>query len=135
MALTGFLVNMGGGNPSVCASSSANAIQALGARFPYVAGNQPLLCNLESSVFTAPNTFTNTILCHDLTSNASFLLAHPLHLMMCDPALPIAGVGTPFDPVIAASYWMWAMTMVVGIWFAAHNSGSILRMVQGKGWS
>lgn len=134
MALTGFLINMGAGSPPVCASTAANAIQALGARFPYVAGSQPMVCNLENSVFTAPDIFTNTINCHDLTGNQSWLYAHPLRLMLCDPALPIAGIGTPFDPVMAGAYWMWAMTMVVGIWFAAHNSGSILRMVQGRRW-
>lgn len=42
MALTGFLVNIGGVN-AVCADGAAAAIQAIGARFPYVAGSQ--LCN------------------------------------------------------------------------------------------
>lgn len=84
MALTGFLVNYGGG-AWTCADGSDAAILALGSRFPYVAGAQPVLCNIESSVFTAPNTFTNTISCHDLTSNQQYQFAHPLKLMQCDP--------------------------------------------------
>lgn len=59
MALTGFLVNRG--SDWICADGAAAAILAIGARFPYVAGSQPLLCSLNSSVFTAPNTFINTI--------------------------------------------------------------------------
>lgn len=85
MALTGFLVNRG--SDWTCADGSANAILALGARFPYVAGSQPTLCNLSSSVFTAPNTFTNSIQCHDLTSAQSWTLSHSLTLMQCDPGL------------------------------------------------
>lgn len=83
MPLTGYLVNQG--SSWQCADGSANAILALGARFPYVAGSQPVLCNLESSVFTAPNTFTNTVTCHDLTGGQSWTLSHPLTLMQCDP--------------------------------------------------
>lgn len=85
MALTGFLVNMGDGNSSVCADGSANAILAIGARFPYVAGSQPFLCSLVTSVFTAPNTFTNSITCHDLSSAQVYSYSHPLTLMQCDP--------------------------------------------------
>lgn len=90
MALTGFLVNRV--SDWICADGSAAAIQALGARFPYVAGSQPVLCSLQASIFTAPNTFTNTILCHDLTGNNSYLLSHPLTLMQCDPTIST----TPF---------------------------------------
>lgn len=90
MALTGFLVNQY--SDWVCADGSANAILALGARFPYTAGAQPVLCNLESSVFTAPNIFTNTITCHNLTGNQQWTLAHSLTLMQCDPTIDT----TPF---------------------------------------
>lgn len=94
MALTGFLVNQG--SSWVCADGPANAILALGARFPYVAGNQPLLCSLNSSVFTAPNTFTNSITCHDLSvttvNGGIFTASHPLTLMQCDPVIDT----TPF---------------------------------------
>lgn len=85
MALTGFLVNRG--SDWTCADGPANAILALGARFPYVAGSQPLLCNLDSSVFTAPNTFTNLITCHNLAGTQSYSFSHPLQLMQCDPGL------------------------------------------------
>lgn len=85
MALTGFLVNRG--SDWTCADGSANAILAIGARFPYVAGSQPLLCSLNSSVFTAPNTFTNTVFCYNLTSAVEYTFSHPLKLMQCDPGL------------------------------------------------
>lgn len=85
MALTGFLVNRG--TDWTCADGSANAILALGSRFPYVAGSQPVLCSLNSSVFTAPNTFTNTVLCHSLVGTQEYTFSHPFKLMQCDPAL------------------------------------------------
>lgn len=86
MALTGFLVNRGGADWT-CADGSANAILALGARFPYTAGSQPVLCSIQSSVFSAPNTFTNTVTCHSLTGAQDYTFSHPLQLMQCDPGL------------------------------------------------
>lgn len=119
MALTGFLVNIGGGSGAVCADSAQNAIESIGARFPFVAGSQPVLCNLESSVYTAPNLFTNTITCHDLTSAQSWTLSHLLHLAVCDPALPIGG-GALVEPVTAANIgyvFSWGMGAVVFFFF------------------
>lgn len=84
MALTGFLVNYGGGSWT-CADGADAAMLALGARFPYVGGSQPVLCNLEASAFTAPNTFSNTVLCHNLTGNQFWTFTHDLTLMQCDP--------------------------------------------------
>lgn len=86
MALTGYMVNYGGGLWT-CAPDSAAAIQALGARFPYVGGSQPVLCNLEGSVFTAPDIFSNTINCHNLIGNQQYLYTHDLRLARCDPAV------------------------------------------------
>lgn len=86
MAQTGFLVNYGGG-AWTCAADAAGAIQALGARFPYTGGGQPVLCNLENSVHTAPDIFTNTVKCHDLTGNQFYQFAHELRLARCDPAV------------------------------------------------
>lgn len=83
MALTGFLVNRV--SDWTCADGAAAAIQAIGSRFPYVAGAAPTLCNIDSSVFTAPNIFTNTITCHDLTGGQQWTIAHDLKLMQCDP--------------------------------------------------
>lgn len=85
MALTGFLVNRG--SDWICADGSANAILAIGARFPYVAGSQPVLCNLDGSFFTAPDTFTNTVTCHSLVGSQQYTFSHPLKLMQCDPAV------------------------------------------------
>lgn len=132
MALTGFLVNMGGGNPSVCADSAANAIQALGARFPYVAGSQPLLCSLTSSTFTAPNTFNNTVTCHDLTSNQIYSLLHPLTLMQCDPALPIGG-GLALDPINAtniAYVFSWGFGAIVFFFFLGFVIGMAAKAIK-----
>lgn len=128
MALTGFLVNIGGGN-AVCADGAAAAIQAIGARFPYVAGSQPLLCSLENSVFTVPNTFTNTILCHDLSGNTDYLKTHAMALMQCDPAFPIGG-GAAFDPVMALAFWSFAMTFILGCWIISKNVGLIMSAVR-----
>lgn len=130
MALTGFLVNMGAGNATVCADSAANAILALGARFPYVAGSQPLLCSLDSSVFSAPNIFSNSVTCHDLTGNGQWTYTHALTLMSCDPVSWPLGV-TPLDAATAGAFWMFAVTMIVGLWIVSKNSGVILRMIEG----
>lgn len=119
MALTGFLVNIGGGSGAICSDSAAHAIDAIGARFPYVAGSNPVLCNLESSVFTAPNTFTNTIMCHDLTGGMSWTLAHSLHLSLCDPALPIGG-GSVLDVINSANVlanFTWGFAAMVLFFF------------------
>lgn len=83
MALTGFLVNQG--HTTVCAPDAVAAIVALGGRFPYVAGSAPTLCNLDSSTFTAPDVFNNSVTCHDLTSNQSWTYTHLLRLARCDP--------------------------------------------------
>lgn len=133
MALTGFLVNTG--TTSICADGSANAIQALGARFPYVAGNQPVLCNIESSVFTAPDLFVNTVKCHDLTGTQWYQYSHDLRLMMCDPTLPIAGVvqGGVFDYVYAASLWSMAFTFVLALYLVSRSAGVILNFIRGRG--
>lgn len=131
MALTGFLVNMGGGNPSVCADGAANAILALGARFPYVAGSQPLLCNLESSVHTPPNTFTNTVACHDLTNKAVFIDAHDLHLMQCDPTTWLSDLSRVFNVPAAADItqaWMIAFTLPLILWLTAWGFGVVVNM-------
>lgn len=131
MALTGFLVNMGGGNVTVCADGSANAILALGARFPYVAGSQPALCNLEASVFTAPNTFTNTIMCHDLTSGQSWTLSHPLRLLQCDPTTWGVNLSTIFNVPASADLtqaWMIAFTLPLILWLTAWGFGVVVNM-------
>jgi len=125
VALTGFLVNSG--SSASCVDGSANAILALGALFPYVAGNQPVLCNIESSVFSAPNTFTNTISCHDLLGNQIWTQGHDLRLMMCDPT--VAG----FDYVYAAGIWSLAFTFVVSLYLVSKSAGAILNFIRGRG--
>lgn len=131
MALTGFLVNMGSGSSPVCADGSANAILALGARFPYVAGSQPVLCNLESSVFTAPNMFTNTVSCHDLTGGQSWAFAHPLTLMQCDPITWGVSMDTIFNlpaSVDLTQAWMIAFTLPLILWLTAWGFGVVVNM-------
>ena len=87
MALTGFIVNQGAGNLTICAPDSTSAINALGSLFPVVAGNNPNFCTLDGATFTSPNVFNVSVLCHDLTSNNDWLKAHPIMLPRCDPAL------------------------------------------------
>lgn len=132
MALTGFLVNMGAGNPSVCADSAQTAMDAIGARFPYVAGSQPVLCNLESVVYTAPNLFTNSIMCHDLSSAQTWTLSHPLHLAVCDPALPIGG-GVPLEPITAANVgyvFSWGFGAIVFFFFLGYVIAAAVNMIR-----
>ena len=84
MALTGFQVNQG--HSTICAPDAAAAIVALGGRFPYVSGSQPVLCSLNSSVHTPPDVFVNDITCHSLTGTQSYNYSHDLRLARCDPA-------------------------------------------------
>ena len=83
MAQTGFLVNQV--HTTICAPDAAAAIVALGGRFPYVGGSEAGLCNLNSSVHTPPDVFTNNITCHDLTGNQVYTFSHNLVLARCDP--------------------------------------------------
>lgn len=129
MALTGFLVNMG--HSTTCAKDAADALIALGARFPYVAGSQPSLCNLDSSSFTAPNIFTNSVTCHDLTANASWTYSHPLKLAQCDPLLwnvDLASVfNLPASPDLA-TVWMIGFTLPLILWLTAWGFGVVVNM-------
>lgn len=93
MALTGFLVNQG--HTTICAADSASAMVAIGGRFPYVAGNQPVLCSLDSSTFTVPATFNNAITCHSLVATSQYTFTHPMVLARCDPADTL-GTNTAF---------------------------------------
>lgn len=85
MPLTGFLVNRG--SDWICAVDADAAAQAMGAVFPLVAGSPPLVCHLESSVFSVPNNFANTVQCSNLTASQTFTNTHAIKLMMCDPAV------------------------------------------------
>lgn len=131
MALTGFLVNMGAGNTTVCADGAANAILALGARFPYVAGSQPLMCNLEASVFVPPASFNNTITCHDLTGNAFFTKTHLLSLMQCDPmtwGVNLTQIfSMPASPDVATA-WMLGFSLPMICYLAAWGFGVVINM-------
>ena len=53
-----------------------------------------------------------------------------IYLFRCDPLIPLNGLA-PFDAVTAASYWMYAMTIIFGIYLVAHNAGAILRFIHG----
>jgi hypothetical protein len=39
---------------------------------------------------------------------------------------------TPFNPVDAAAFWSFGMTLVVGVWLLAHNAGAIWRFIVGR---
>jgi|SRR3989338_946441 len=120
MALTGFLVNTG--SSWTCADGPANAILALGARFPYVAGSQPVLCSIDSSVFTAPNMFTNTITCHNLTGNQFWTLSHDLTLMVCDPAVSDASNAAMFSDGMQMGWGVvGAMMAALSVIFIRHS--------------
>lgn len=129
MALTGFLVNTG--NESLCLDGADAAIQALGSRFPYTAGSQPLLCNLNSSVFTAPNTFTNSVTCHDLTGNQVYTYAHPLQLMMCDPTVGNLGQHTQQEYVNAAEVIAGSLLGLWVIYWGYRQISQLLRWGRG----
>jgi len=49
--------------------------------------------------------------------------------MACDPALPV-GSMIPFDYALAASFWVFAFSFTVGIWFLAKNLGLILEAIK-----
>jgi hypothetical protein len=71
---------------------------------------------------------------------SAFLAASPAPVVTPAASSPVASapiitvltISTPFDPILAASFWSFAMTMVVGCWLVAHNAGLILRFIQGR---
>lgn len=123
MALTGFLVN------NVCHATSAQALVAIQAPYPVVAGSAPFLVSISGATFTAPSTFNLTLKVHSLVGAQEYLLNHLISLPFCDPAIPLNGL-TLFDPVLAAGLWMFALTMVLGVWVLAKNAGIIIDMIK-----
>lgn len=124
MALTGFLHS---GN---CFATSVEALNGFAAEFPQLSGSVPFLVSYSGGTFTAPNTFNLTLKVHSLIGAPEYLLNHLISVPLCDPALSIAGVGTVFDPVLAGAAWMFAITMVLGVWVLAKNAGIIINMVR-----
>lgn len=121
MALTGFLAN------GVCHSTSASALTALQASYPWL--DNKMLFYVNTATFTAPNTFSLSVGSIRLDAVTTVLPAvKTFTLPMCDPAISIYGL-TPFDPVVAAAFWMWALTMVLGCWLVAHNAGTIVNFI------
>lgn len=45
-------------------------------------------------------------------------------------AANVPTAGTVFDPVLAGSIWMFAITMILGVWLLAKNAGIIIDMVK-----
>lgn len=65
----------------------------------------------------------------DSTEYAAFTKA------VSDVATLIAAAATnpanqPFDPVLAASFWSFAMTFIVGCWLLAKHSGVIIGFIR-----
>lgn len=132
MALTGFLINIGGGSGAVCADSSANAIQAIGAMFPQFIGSPPMMCHLSGSTFTAPNTFNNIVTCHDLTGAAQYTFLHGMVATQCDPALPIGG-GLAMDAITAtniAYVFSWGFGAVVFFFFLGFAIAAAIQAIK-----
>ena len=123
MALTGFIVNQGAGNLTICAPGSSSAINALGSLFPVVAGNNPNFCTLNGVTFTAPNTFNVSVLCNDLTSNNDWLKTHLIKLPLCDPALD-SNVFLPPTPEIILYVFTWGFGAIVFFFFLGFVIGT-----------
>jgi|SRR3990172_8656721 len=126
MAATGFLVH------GICAKDSTTALYALGQAFPQFLGSTPpVMCNLAGQSFTAPNTFSQTVSCHDLTGAPQYLFVHPISLPMCDPLL--AGVtlsdifSTPPTIDVSAA-WMLGFALPMTLYLAAWGFGVVVNM-------
>jgi hypothetical protein len=122
MAITGFLIH------GQCYPTSAGALTALAADFPVISNS--LLITPAGSSFTAPNAFTLTLRSSVIDSAVTQISTKSFSLVQCDPLLPVAANITPFDPVAAAAFWMWAMTMVLGCWLVANNAGLIVDFIK-----
>lgn len=124
MALTGFLIH------GQCYPTSAGALTALAADYPVISNS--LFITPAGVTFTAPNAFTLTLRSTAVDTAVTQISTKSFSLVQCDPLLPVAANMTPFDPVAAAAFWMWGMTMVLGCYLVANNAGSVLRFIQGK---
>lgn len=123
MALTGFLMQ------NVCYPTSAMALTALQSEFPMF--NNNIATWSTAATFTAPNTFTITVQSLALNATtATAATAKAMKLPLCDPAINFNPNISIFDPVLAGAVWMFAITMVMGVWVLAKNAGIIIDMVK-----
>lgn len=123
MALTGFLV------ADKCAPDSLEAENALASQFPqYLGSTPPVMCSAFNTWYTpATKAYTLVITCHDLTSATQYQFTHDVILQPCDPAI---NPPQQFDPLLAASFWSFAMTFVLGCWLLAKNAGTIINAIK-----
>jgi hypothetical protein len=123
MALTGFLIS------NACYPTSASALIALQAPFPMV--NNGLIINATGASFTAPNTFNLSLSSVSIASSTKNAAAAKTMLIpMCDPAVSIQANLTPFDPVVAGSFFTIALVFTVGIWMVAKQGSEILSVLK-----
>lgn len=134
MAATGFWVL------GVCQASSTEAVNAYVSQFPVISAN--LIINAKPNAFYPPNNFS-VILSGSQIDNYmnSFYFGVSVQFPQCDPLLPAfktassvssTGTFTTFNPIDAAAFWSFGMTMVVGVWLLAHNAGVIWRFISGR---
>ncbi len=122
MALTGFVFH------EHCLASSNEAILAINTFFPSLTGQA--ISSLSAVTFTAPNSFTLSTTVVAFTSGATIATyVKTITLQACDPAIPLLPI-TPFDPLIAAGFWSFAMTFVFGVWLLSKNAGAILNFIR-----
>lgn len=123
MALTGFLMQ------GTCYPTSAMALTALQSEFPMF--NNNIATWSTAATFTAPNTFNITVATRALNATTTTApTVKAIVLPLCDPAIPFDPNVSIFDPVLAGAVWMFAITMVLGVWVLAKNAGIIIDMVK-----
>lgn len=123
MAFTGYMVN------GICAESSDAALLALGVGFPkYLGSTPPVMCNLSAQSFTAPNTFSQTITCHELNSSRQDIFVHPISLPACDPALdPNQFLQPTADQILFV--FTWGMGAVVFLFFLGFVIAAAVKVI------
>jgi hypothetical protein len=129
MALTGFLTH------GRCLSDSASAMKMILSDFPII--QNATIFDAYAPTLTTPvagTAGTATMYVHGASMAATTTYGPALktfYVDRCDPAIPFDGLNV-FSATVAASYWMWAMTMVLGVYLLANNAGAILRFLQGR---
>lgn len=131
MALSGYLYD------GRCIATFDSLVTAFKSQFPLIHNGTIMTLNYANgfpAVDGASMTLTTSMYGYQLSSNVVISSATKLvTFSRCDPAIPFDGL-TPFSAVTAASYWMYAMTLVLGVYLLALNAGAILRFIQGRRW-
>ena len=108
----------------ICYPTVLDATNAFYAKFPMLdlTGGKPFLTSIATATPSASGV-TFTVSTKDLTKG-TIVVSTPTPLIF-----PVC-TGSIFDPLLAASFWSFAIVFVVSSWLLAKNAGVIISAVR-----